>query len=312
MNFNKALLINIDQSALDAEYWNQLDQLASKRIHLPKDSEEIMKELADTDCLLVSFGMLVTKEMIDAAPHLKYIGILATAYGKVDINYAKEKGILVCNLGGYSTEAVAEFSIAAVLENIRQLEEGKRRGREGNYSEEGMQAKEIKGKVFGVIGLGNIGKRVAELASGFGADVRYWSRQKKEVSFIYQDVDALIAEADFLSINLAQTWETEKFLSQQRFQSLKKGAVVICTVPMELVDIDGLEKRLKQNDIVFIMDHSDETSPEVMKRLISYKNCIIYPPIAFITVEARKERKDRFISNIRNFLNGSPTNIVNG
>ncbi len=222
MNFNKALLINIDQSALDSEYWNQLDQLVSKRIHLLKDNLEIMKELVDTDCLLVNFGVSVTKEMIDSAPHLKYIGILATAYGKVDSDYAKEKGIPVCNLAGYSTEAVAEFSIAVILENIRQLEEGKQRGRNGNYSEIGLKAKEIKGKVFGVVGLGSIGRRVAELAQGFGAEVKYWSREKKDVPFTYQNVDKLIAESDFLSINLAQTPETEKFLNKSRLQSLKK------------------------------------------------------------------------------------------
>jgi len=87
--------------------------------------------------------------------------------------------------------------------------------------------------------------------------------------------------------------------------------VVIHTVPMELVDIDALEERLKQDDIVFILDHSDETPQEDMKRLAQYKNCIIYPPIAYITAEAQIAKKEIFIGNIRNFLSGLPTNKVN-
>ncbi len=311
MQFKKALLVNISESALDEAHWKQFGELVDQRKHLPKDSPELFKELTDTDCLLLSFGTPATKEMIDAAPSLTYIGILGTAYGKVDIGHAKEKNIVVSNVAGYSTESVAEFSIAAVLESIRQLEEGKQRGRSGNYSEAGLQAKEIRGKVFGVIGLGSIGQRVAELASGFGAEVRYWSRHKKDLPFVYQEADPLIAEADFLSINLAQTSETEGFLNEKRISSLKPGTVVINTAPMELVDVDALVTRLGKGDITFIFDHADETSPEDMKKLTQYTNCIVYPPMAYITAEAQAAKKEIFINNIKGFLNGKPTNVVN-
>jgi len=311
MVFKKVLLINIQESALDKKYWDKIDSLTSSKVFLKKDSPEIMQELKDADCLLVAFSIPVTKEMIDAAPKLKLICVLATAYGKIDINYAKEKGIVVSNVAGYSTEAVAEFSIATILENIRQLEEGKKRGHAGNYDEEGLKAREIKGGIFGVIGLGSIGKRVAEIANGFGADVRYWSRQKKDVPFKYQDVDTLIAEADFLSLNLAQTPDTENFLNKKRLRSIKKGAVVLNTVPMELVDIDALVERLSVGDITFILDHSDETPKEVMNKLSQFKNCIIYPPMAYITAEARIAKQKIFTENIENFLKGKPTNVVN-
>lgn len=157
MKFNKILTIGISEAHLDNEYWGKIITLTDNKVSLSKDDAEINKELIDADCLLVAFGVPVTKEMIDLAPNLKYIGVLATAYGKIDINYAKEKNVLISNLAGYSTEAVAEFSVAAILENIRQLEEGKQRGRAGNYSEAGLKAREIKDSVFAVIGLGTIG-----------------------------------------------------------------------------------------------------------------------------------------------------------
>lgn len=311
MKFKKILTIGIGPTSLEANYWSQIDSLADKRVSVSKDSSEINQELIDTDCLLTSFGVPVTKEMIDLAPNLQYIGVAATAFGKIDITAAREKGIAVSNLAGYSTEAVAEFTIAIILEAIRQLEIGKQRGRGGNYSEAGIKAREIKNSIFAVIGLGSIGQRVAEIAHGFGADVRYWSRQKKDVSFTYQDVDTLLAQADFISLNLAQTPETEKFVNKERLQNLKPGAVLVSTVPMELMDIEALTERLAVGDITFVLDHSDETSPEVMAKLAQFPNCIVYPPMAYITDEAKAAKQKIFVANLENFLSGAPTNIVN-
>lgn len=315
MKFKKLLLIGIPETAQEDKHWDKIRKLAEKIIFLDKESPQIRKDLPNTDGVCLAFGVPFTKEDIDATPDLKYIGILATAFGKIDVDYAVKKKIPVCNLAGYSTEAVAEFTLAAILEHARQLEEGKVRGRSGNYSEAGMTAREIKGKIFGVIGLGNIGSRVAELAQGFGADVRYWSRHRKKDfekrGIKYQDADSLLSQADFISINLAQTKDTEGFLNKKRINSLKRGAVVINTAPMELVDINGLVERLKKNDITFILDHADETDPEDMKKMSKHKNCIIYPPIAYITNEARVIKQEMFVSNIENFLKGSPTNKVN-
>ncbi|OGH17943.1 MAG: hypothetical protein A2868_03345 [Candidatus Levybacteria bacterium RIFCSPHIGHO2_01_FULL_40_15b] len=315
MKFNKILLIGIDQSSLGDSYWGKIDKLTSKKVFVPRDSEDIKKELPDADCLLVNFGVPVTKDNIDRASKLKYIGTLSTAFGKVDANYARKKNIPVCNLAGYSTESVAEFTIAAVLEAIRGLETGKQRGRAGKYDESGIKAWELKNKVFGILGLGSIGRRVAELAQRFGADVRYWSKhrkkdaEKKEIK--YQDADTLIPECDFISINFAQTKDTEKFLNAKRINSLKKNAVVINTAPMELVDVDALVKRLAKKDITFMFDHSDETDPKDMNKLSKYPNCIIYPPMAYITDEARIIKQEMFVSNIENFLQGKSKNVVN-
>lgn len=310
MKFKKILSIGVDDSKIGSEYWKRIDSLTETKVILLKDSAEIKANLKDTDCLLVNFGVTVTKEDIDSSPNLKYIGILATAFGKVDSKYAKKKNIVVCNLPGYSTESVAEFTIATILEVIRGLEEGKRRGKAGNVSEQGISAFEIKNKVFGIVGLGNIGTRVAQLALGFGADVRYWSRNKKGKGFKYEDLDDLISNSDFLSLHLAQTPETEKILNQDRLKKVKKGAIIVNTAPMELVDIDALIKRLKMGNITFILDHSDEMSKEDLEKLSTYANCIIYPPMAYITKEAALNKQEMFTSNIESFLKGIPKNIV--
>lgn len=313
--FQKILTIGIKEFALDSPYWQRVKVLAEKTMSLAKDSPEIKEQLADTDCLLTGFGIVVDKEIIDSAPNLKYIGVLATAYGKVDVDYTKSKGISVCNIPGYATESVAEFVFAAILDHIRGVEKGKKQAREGNYSEAGFSAIEIKNKIFGILGLGRIGGRVAEIALGFGADVRYWNKDRRkefEIKGIkYEDVDTLIPQCDFLSIHFAQVKDTENFLNKERIQKIKKGAVVTNTAPMELVDINALAERLNEGDITFILDHSDEMSQENINKLSKFTNCIIYPPIAYITEEARITKQEIFVGNIENFLKGSPTSQVN-
>lgn len=305
-----------DKSALGDKEWKRLDKLANQVVLLSKDSPDFYRHLETSDCLLVRLGATIDKEMIDKAPKLKYIGMFGTGYGRIDTKYAAKKGIAVCNIAGYSTEGVAELAIALILEHIRELFRAKSQARKGDYSEATFGGYELKDKKFGVIGLGRIGGRIAEIAKeGFGADVCYWSRTRKKdfekQGIHYQEIDRLLKESDLLSLNLAYNSETKEFLNEKRIMLIKPGAIVINLAPMELVDIRGLEKRLKKEDIAFILDHSDELAPEQAKALSKYKNCVMYPPIGYITKEATSAKLVMFVDNLENFLTGKPTNKVN-
>ena len=167
MKFKKSLLINISEDKLDLAYWKKLDSLMEKKVSLPKAIPQIIKELADTDCVLTGFQIDVGKSEIDAAPNLKYIGVFATAYGKIDVGYAKKRGIVVSNVPGYATESVAELVFAVLLEKIRDVSRAKMQAAKEDYSEVGFKATEIKDKVFAVLGLGRIGRRVARITKNF-------------------------------------------------------------------------------------------------------------------------------------------------
>ena len=314
MAFKKILITGFEESEIAPEFWKRVDIVSEQKMFLPKDSPEIKQHLADTECLLVKFNP-VPEDWIDAAPNLKYIGILATGFGKVAINHAKKRSIVVTNIPGYSTESVAEFIFGVILENMRELSRARKQAQERNYSESGFSATEIKGKLFGVIGLGRIGTRVAEIAQGFGANVKYWNRNRRETlestGIEYEDIDKLIAESDIVSLHLALTKETEKFLNADRIKSLKSGSIVVNTAPMELVDLDALAQRLAKGDIIVILDHADEMKNEDTERFSKFDNCIIYPPIGYITKEAKINQQEIFVSNIENFLKGKPTNVVN-
>jgi len=315
MRFKKILMIGFEKDNLEQKYWDRIKLVTEELITLPKESTNVMKHLSTADCLLVKLGATVDKETMNNAPRLKYIGMLGTGYGRIGTEYASNKGIVVTNVPGYSREAVAELVFGMILGCIRELERAKKRALEGDYSDSRYSASEIKDKTFGIIGLGRNGSRVAEIALGFGANVFYWSRNRKrefEAEGIkYDDLECVISKSDFLSLHLALNKDTENFLDEKRIAQIKKGAIVVNTSPMELVDINALEKRLENGDMTFILDHSDEMTEENLKKLSKYKNCIIYPPIGYVTKEAAIAKQDIFVGNIENFLRGTPTNKVN-
>lgn len=304
MKFKKILVTGFSHENLDENVWDRINTL----------TDEVVGEVQPgIDCLLSRFNK-VDKSVIDSLPDLKYIGVLATGTGTVDVKYANEKGIVVCNIPGYCTESVAEYVFAFILESLRDLERAKQVARTGDFSGDGFSATEIKGKKFGVIGLGRIGSRVTEITLAFGANVSYWSKNRKpemeSKGIHYEDLDTLVATSDFLSLHTNKTTETEGILDAKRLDSIKSGAIVINVSPMELIDLSGLEKRLAKGDITFIFDHPDEMKKEDVDLLAKHKNCIVYPPIGYISKEARVIKQDIFVSNLENFLKDSPINQV--
>lgn len=312
--FKKILMLDFKESSLNQPYWDRFNKLCEQKILLPRDSPDIENHL-DADCLLVNFLPVVDKEKIDSMTNLKYIGIMATGYGRIDHTHARTKSIPVCNIPGYSTESVAEFGFAVILEHLRELEKGKSRVREGKCSEDGFSAVELKGKVFGILGLGNIGKRIAEIALGFGCDVRYWSKHRKSEyeskGIKYQEADSLIQECNIISLNLALNKETENFLNSEKMNKIKTGTIILNLAPMELLDIETLKQRITKGELSIILDHTDEMKPELCKELGNHKNCILYPPIAYISKEASINKQEIFVSNLEKFLTNTPKNIVN-
>lgn len=252
--FNKILITGFKKSELSPQTFLRLSKLSKKIVFSVPNDPKLGEEQKDADCLLVKFNPVAIED-INRSPKLKYIGVLGTGYGKVDTNYAKTKKVTVTNVPGYSTESVAEFVFAAILENIRELERAKKQAREGNYSEDGFKATELKNKKFGVVGLGRIGTRVSELALAFGANVSYWSQHRKKSQETkgvkYQDLKTLFKTSDIISIHIALNSQTDKIISGKLISSIKKGAVIVNTAPMELLDLKALENSLQAKELVF-------------------------------------------------------------
>jgi glycerate dehydrogenase len=312
MKLYKILCLGFTGSELEDEYWEQLDNLAETRVNIAED--ELSKH-SDADALLVKLGAKVPKETIDQLPKLKYVGMLGTGYGGIDTAYATSKSITVTNIADYATEGVAEFTFGILIEWCRGVSRALGLAWDGVYEDDDHPGMEIKGKKFGVIGLGNIGKRTAELAQAFGGDVSYWSHNRKEDAeakgIKYQELDDLLANSDIITLNLALNPETEGIINTDRLKKIKTDAIFINTSPMELIDFEALVTRLKQNDMVFMLDHSDEMTEEQLKELKQFPRCKVYPAIAYLTREASLLKKQIYVDNVKNYLDGKPTNKVN-
>lgn len=308
-----SLALNDDH--LDPSCWRKISELCSKLTRFDSSSVELYEALKSADILLVRYGMPIPKEMIAIAPKLKFINVYATDVGKIDLQAAREAGVVVSNLRAHSANAVAEFAVASILDVYRDLREGHARAARGETSEVGIFAREIKGKQVGVIGFGAIGTRIAEICGkGFGATVSYWSRTRKAElendGCKYSDLDFLISSSDILALSIPLSPQTEGFMNANRIASMKQDSLLINISPMGLIDRVALKKRLAVNDIYFSFDHIFELSNEERSEFVSYKNTRAFPTIAYITQEARQNRQRLFMENLEGFLVGQPRSVV--
>lgn len=315
--FEKVVLLAYVDSDFSEQVGSRLASAAKQVIAVAEGSESIADLLADADCLLVEPGIAVDRALLSTAPKLRYLCIYGTDHSKVDVAHAAGRGVTVCNTPGYSTGAVAEFVFGAILEHIRELGPTKSRVRAGRFTELGTPGTEIAGKEFGVVGLGRIGRRVAEIARhGFGANVHYWSRNRKpdmeQAGIGFADLATLLRSSNFISIHVTHTTATERLIDAGRIEQIKPGAVVVHLSPIELIDLDALEQRLKRGDVTIILDHTDELPPERRKALARFGNCVMYPAIACTTREARGAKLAILLKNMEDFLAGYPGNQVTG
>ena len=314
--FGKMVFLNYRGPELWTQYWHRIDHLTINKILISKDDPNLQFELKNADALLLKpVGDKINKAFIDLAPKLKYIGMLGTGTGGIDLAYCNSKKIVVTNISDYATEGVVEITFGWIFDQIREIEREKNEARQGDCSGSTFGGVEIKGKNFGVIGLGNIGHRTAEIAKAFGANVRYWSRNRREsdekiLDIEYMDINNLLQTSDFITLNISSTPETKNFFDGERINLIKKGSILINPSPMELINFDALVKRLNKNDMTFIFDHSDEVEPKQLNVLKHFSNCIIHLPIGFTTEEAMATKQESFAKNIESFLRGSPKNVV--
>lgn len=313
--YAKALFIDFKSEEIEKKYFDRITPLFKTIQFVSLDDPSLSQQLQDTEVIFAKISTQIDKALLDTAPKLKYVGVLSTAFDAIDAKYAASKGIVVCNLGGYSTEAVAEFFIATLFEHARDLEKAKLQARSEDYSFNKFMGAELKGKTLGVVGAGKIGSRVAEMGLGLGMKVVYFSRESKAVidklGAAKKELDEVLTQSNFVSLNLILNKETEGIISKEKIGLLKKGCVFINLAPPTLIDQEAMMHKAASGDITFIFDHSDDIDTALAKRFLETKGCIVYPPVAFRTEEANTARWETFVSNIEQFSKGLPQNKVN-
>ncbi|HAM96498.1 TPA: hypothetical protein DCP76_01715 [Patescibacteria group bacterium] len=312
---NKALFLDFKEGDIEQKYFDRLTKLFNTYELSSKDNPKFFDSLKDTDVILAKMGAVVDREIIDAAPNLKFITIPSTGFSSIDISHAREKNITVSNIGGYSTESVAEFFFAVLFAQVRELEKAREQVKNEDYSYDKFMGTDLCGKTLGVVGAGRIGSRIIEIGLGLGMKVIYSSRSNKPEldakGAVKKELVEVLSQSDVVTLRLALNSETQGMISKEKIALLKKGCIFVSLVPPQIVDQEAVMERAKNGDITFIFDHSDDIDSALAKRFLDTPNCIVYPPVAFKTFEANMTKWETFISNIEMFEKGTPQNVVN-
>ncbi len=280
--------------------------------------EEVAEKIADADIVICNKTKL-DSYTLRLAKNLKYIGLFATGYNNIDIDYCRENNIAVCNAGSYSTNAVAQHTFALILEHYNNtakynqfVQDGKWK-RSKTFSPFVYPLSELAGKTLGIVGLGSIGQAVAKIANAFEMNVIAYNRSPREIENVEMtSLDELLSKSNIVSVHCPLNSESEHMFNKETFAKMKKGALFVNTarggVMIEQDLFDALESEHLGGAAI------DTLAVEPMEEdciLMNAKNCIITPHIAWAPLETRVRLMNIVVDNIKNFLNGTPTNKVN-
>lgn len=298
--------------------WNGLQSLGSCTIFDRTKSDEIIERALNAEILLTNKTVL-TKETLEQLPRLKYIGVLATGYNVVDIVAAKKLHIVVTNVPAYSTMSVAQLVFALLFELTHHVGHHSTEVKKGRWSSHNdfsfrdFPLVELAGKKFGIVGYGNIGQAVAAIAAAFGMEVLVSTRSSKpsNSSARFVDRETLFKIFDVISLHCALNDETKHLINTQTLSTMKQSAFLINTGRGPLVDEHALANALNNGLIAGAgLDVLSTEPPSVHNPLLTAKNCIITPHIAWATIAARQRLMDRVVENVRCFIDNKPINVV--
>lgn len=288
-------------------------------VSYPKtEPEEIAERIKDAD-VIVTNKVKLRADTLCHAPNLKLICVTATGYDNVDIDYCKNHGIAVCNVKGYSTECVAQLTISMALSLTNHLRVFDDYVKSGEYSKSGIQNKltptfnEVYGKTWGIVGLGNIGKRVADIAKVMGCKVLAYKRTPVE-DYECVDLETLMKESDIISVHIPSSPETVGLISREMLGKMKERAILINVARGNILDEGAVADAILDGSLYgFGCDvYSTEPFPEdhPYSKLSGCDNVILTPHMAWGGYETRVRLVDEVAENIKAFYKGQERNRV--
>lgn len=280
--------------------------------------ERVVERAKDAEILLVN-KVKLTREVLEQLPALRYVGVLATGYDNVDCAAAREKGVVVTNVPGYSTDSVAQLVFALLLELCHQTGHHSDTVKAGRWANQPYYCYwdspliELAGKTMGIFGLGKIGRRTAQIAQAFGMKVIACSRTKKDVPGVtWVGFDELLRESDVLSLSSPLTDQTRGLINKDALSKMKKTAFLINTSRGGLLVEQDVREALDAGVIAgAAVDVLSTEPPKADNPLISAKNIVITPHIAWATTEARTRLLEIVRGNIAAWQAGNTQNRVN-
>lgn len=300
--------------------WESIAALGDFTLYNRTNPEDVVERAKDADILLIN-KINMTADVINRLPRLKYIGEQATGFNNIDLEAAKERGIIVSNIPAYSTDSVAQLVFAHILNITNRIGHYAQEVREGKWTQSkdfcywDTPLMELKGKKIGIVGLGHTGSAVARIAEGFGMEVyAYTSKNFLQLPHNIHKVslDELFSTCDIISLHCPLTPDTQHLVNASRLKSMKPTAILINTSRGPVVNEQELATALNNGTIAaFGGDVLSVEPARADNPLLTAKNCYLTPHTAWGTLEARTRLMTILKENIEAFLSGKPQNVVN-
>lgn len=302
--------------------WDGFAQLGELKVYdRTADHSRIVERIGDAEAVYTN-KTPITKETIHACPNLNYIGVLATGYNVVDVDAAKEAGVTVTNIPSYGTDAVSQYAIALLLELCHHIGEHSMCVKQGEWSNNQdwcfwkHPLIELAGKTMGIIGFGRIGQGTARIAQALGMKVVAFDTNKAEgretENFRYVSLDELFACSDVISLHCPLFPSTRGMINKESISKMKDGVLIINDSRGPLIVEEDLRDALNSGKVAgAAVDVVSEEPIREDNPLLSAKNCIITPHIAWASKESRQRLMDFAVGNLKAFMDGKPINVVN-
>lgn len=302
--------------------WDWIKDMGSElTVYDRTDACNIIERAKEAE-VLVTNKCIITKEIIEQLPKLKYIQVIATGYNVIDIQAAKEKGIIVCNIPAYSTNGVAQLVFSFLLEMMQQVAVHSQSVHDGEWSNcphfcyQKTKLTELADKTIGIVGFGKIGQTVAQIANAFSMNVIAYAPRPKEyngygtVKFV--SLSELQKDSDVITLHCPLTPETDKLVSSDFIAGMKDGAYLINTARGGVIDENAVKDALESGKLSYFgADVLSTEPPKADNPLLGCKNCLITPHIAWANFEARTRLMNIFKDNFKAYLDNNPINVVN-
>lgn len=292
-------------------------EFGSVSVYPLSKGDAFTERVKDADIILCNKTPMNEKTLSEVK-HLRYIGLFATGYNNIDIEYMKSRGITVCNAGGYSTDAVAQHTFALMLEHCSRVSEYNSFVQSGGWKRSEIfspfvyKISELAGKTLGIIGLGTIGSAVAKIALAFNMRVLYCSRTEKHFPGVERvSLEELVSRSDFITVHCPLNKDSEKMFNSELFDKCKKGAYFINTSRGGVIDELALKQAVESGQLSGAA--VDVLCSEPMAEdcvLYNVENITVTPHIAWAPVETRERCVKVVYDNLKAYLDGKPQNVV--
>lgn len=294
--------------------WGPLQELGELTVYDRTPPEAVLERIGDAEAIYTNKTVL-SRELIQAMPSVRFIGVLATGYNVVDVQAARERGIVVCNIPTYGTDAVAQYVFALLLELCHRVAHHAQAVQEGRWTAcpdfcfWDYPLIELSGKTMGIVGYGRIGQRTAQIARAFGMQVLAYDAFVQAEECV--PLDELLERSDVVSLHCPLFPETRHIIRGETIARMKDGAILINTSRGPLVDEAALREALTSGKLYGAAVDVVSTEPvQPDNPLLGLENCLITPHIAWAPRESRQRLMDIAVENLRCFLRGAPQNIV--